>query len=142
MSEITSDLPDVQDVIIEDVLRSEIDKLKDLGHGDVENLIPMGNEEFIKEASAIYNKQRKMGEQIYIEKMVDLIDVVTRQEWLDKDTLLGFMKYDKSKERGDIIRAVEYKNKYMLIDGNHRVAMAILQNRKRIKIAVLNPIEK
>jgi hypothetical protein len=83
-----------------------------------------------------------MGEQIYIEKMVDLSDIVTRQEWLDKDTLIDFIKYDKSKEKGDLIMAVYYKNKYMLIDGNHRVAMAILKGGKRIKIAVLNPIKK
>jgi hypothetical protein len=30
----------------------------------------------------------------------------------------------------------------MLIDGNHRVAMAILKGGKRIKIAVLNPLSK
>lgn len=116
--------------------------MEDLGHGDVKNIIPMGYKEFLTEASKIYNEQRKMGEQIYIEKMVDLSDIVTRQEWLDKDTLIDFIKYDKSKEKGDLIRAVYYKNKYMLIDGNHRVAMAILKGGKRIKIAVLNPIKK
>ena len=143
MSEITSDLPDVQNVVIEDVIKDKIEKLKDFGHGDIENIIPMGSKNLIKEASEIYNKQRKTGQEIYIEKMIDLDDVVTRQEWLDKDTLLGFMKYEKEKDyKGDIIRAVEFKNKYMLIDGNHRIAMAILQNRKRMRIAVLNPTVK
>ena len=138
----TEGLPDVQTTINDDFILNKIDKLKDLGHGDVENIIPMGNKELLKEASEIYNKQRKTGEQIYIEKMVDLNDIVTRQEWLDKDTLIDFIKYDKSKEKGDLIRAVFYKNKYMLIDGNHRVAMAILKGGKRIKLAVLNPIKK
>lgn len=142
MKEITSDLPDVQTVINDDYIKDKIDKLKDLGHGDIENIIPMENKEFLKEASKIYNEQRKTGEQIYIEKMVDLNDIVTRQEWLDKDTLIDFIKYDKSKEKGDLIRAVFYKNKYMLIDGNHRVAMAILKGGKRIKIAVLKPYKK
>ena len=142
MNELTSDLPDTQAVINDDFIKNKIDKLKDLGHGDIENIIPMENKEFLKEASKIYNEQRKTGEQIYIEKMVDLNDIVTRQEWLDKDTLIDFIKYDKSKEKGDLIRAVFYKNKYMLIDGNHRVAMAILKGGKRIKIAVLNPIQK
>lgn len=120
----------------------KINSFKDLGHGEIDNIIPMGNKEFLKEASAIYNKQRATGQEIYVEKMVDLNDIVTRQAWLDKDKLLGFLKYDKLKEKGDIIRAVEYKGKYMLIDGNHRVSMAILKDGKRIKIAVLNPIEK
>lgn len=142
MNELTSDLPDTQAVINDDFIKNKIDKLKDLGHGDIENIIPMENKEFLKEVSKIYNEQRKTGEQIYIEKMVDLNDIVTRQEWLDKDTLIDFIKYDKSKEKGDLIRAVFYKNKYMLIDGNHRVAMAILKGGKRIKIAVLNPIQK
>ena len=142
MNELTSDLPDTQAVINDDFIKNKIDKLKDLGHGDIENIIPMENKEFLKEASKIYNEQRKTGEQIYIEKMVDLNDIVTRQEWLDKDTLIDFIKYDKSKEKGDLIRAVFYKNKYMLIDGNHRVAMAILKGGKKIKIAVLNPIQK
>lgn len=142
LSEQTEGLPDVQTTINDDFILNKIDKLKDLGHGDIENIIPMENKEFLKEASEIYNKQRKTGEQIYIEKMVDLNDIVTRQEWLDKDTLIDFIKYDKSKEKGDLIRAVFYKNKYMLIDGNHRVAMAILKGGKRIKIAVLNPIKK
>lgn len=118
----------------------KIDNLKDMGHGDVENIIPMGSESFIKEASEIYNRQRKSGTEIYLEKMVNLNDVVTRQEWLDKDTLKGFMTYDKAKDyKGDIIRAVELNGKFMLIDGNHRVAMAMLKNGKRLKIAVLNP---
>lgn len=142
LSEQTKGLPDVQTTINDDFILNKIDKLKDLGHGDIENIIPMENKEFLKEASEIYNKQRKTGEQIYVEKMVDLNDIVTRQEWLDKDTLIDFIKYDKSKEKGDLIRAVFYKNKYMLIDGNHRVAMAILKGGKRIKIAVLNPIQK
>jgi SPP1 gp7 family putative phage head morphogenesis protein len=142
LNSITEDLPDVQDTINDDFIKNKIDKLEDLGHGDVKNIIPMGYKEFLTEASKIYNEQRKMGEQIYIEKMVDLSDIVTRQEWLDKDTLIDFIKYDKSKEKGDLIRAVYYKNKYMLIDGNHRVAMAILKGGKRIKIAVLNPIKK
>ena len=142
LNEQTEGLPDVQTTINDDFILNKIDKLKDLGHGDIENIIPMGNKEFLKEASEIYNKQRKTGEQIYVEKMVDLNDIVTRQEWLDKDTLIDFIKYDKSKEKGDLIRAVFYKNKYMLIDGNHRVAMAILKGGKRIKIAVLNPLSK
>jgi SPP1 gp7 family putative phage head morphogenesis protein len=142
LNSITEDLPDVQDTINDDFIKNKIDKLEDLGHGDVKNIIPMEYKEFLTEASKIYNEQRKMGEQIYIEKMVDLSDIVTRQEWLDKDTLIDFIKYDKSKEKGDLIRAVYYKNKYMLIDGNHRVAMAILKGGKRIKIAVLNPIKK
>lgn len=142
LSEQTEGLPDVQNTINDDFILNKIDKLKDLGHGDIENIIPMENKEFLKEASEIYNKQRKTGEQIYVEKMVDLNDIVTRQEWLDKDTLIDFIKYDKSKEKGDLIRAVFYKNKYMLIDGNHRVAMAILKGGKRIEIAVLNPIQK
>lgn len=142
LNEQTEGLPDVQTTINDDFILNKIDKLKDLGHGDIENIIPMENKEFLKEASEIYNKQRKTGEQIYIEKMVDLNDIVTRQEWLDKDTLIDFIKYDKSKEKGDLIRAVFYKNKYMLIDGNHRVAMAILKGGKRIKIAVLNPLSK
>lgn len=142
LSEQTEGLPDVQTTINDNFILNKIDKLKDLGYGDIENIIPMENKEFLKEASEIYNKQRKTGEQIYVEKMVDLNDIVTRQEWLDKDTLIDFIKYDKSKEKGDLIRAVFYKNKYMLIDGNHRVAMAILKGGKRIKIAVLNPIQK
>lgn len=142
LNEQTEGLPDVQTTINDDFILNKIDKLKDLGHGDIENIIPMENKEFLKEASEIYNKQRKTGEQIYVEKMVDLNDIVTRQEWLDKDTLIDFIKYDKSKEKGDLIRAVFYKNKYMLIDGNHRVAMAILKGGKRIKIAVLNPLSK
>ena len=141
-NEQTEGLPDVQTTINDDFILNKIDKLKDLGHGDIENIIPMENKEFLKEASKIYNEQRKTGEQIYVEKMVDLNDIVTRQEWLDKDTLIDFIKYDKSKEKGDLIRAVFYKNKYMLIDGNHRVAMAILKGGKRIKIAVLNPLSK
>lgn len=142
LSEQTEGLPDVQDTINDDFILNKIDKLKDLGHEDIENIIPIANKEFLKEASKIYNEQRKTGEQIYVEKMVDLNDIVTRQEWLDKDTLIDFIKYDKSKEKGDLIRAVFYKNKYMLIDGNHRVAMAILKGGKRIKIAVLNPLSK
>lgn len=119
----------------------KIDSFKDIGHGEIDNIIPMGTKSYLQEASAIYNKQRATGQEIYVERMIDLDNIVTRQEWLDKDTLLGFLKYDKSKEKGDIIRAVEYKGKYMLIDGNHRVAMALLKDGKRLKIAVLNPID-
>jgi SPP1 gp7 family putative phage head morphogenesis protein len=119
----------------------KIDSFKETKNGEIDNIIPMGTKNILLEAAAIYNRQRATGQEIYVEKMVDLNDIVTRQEWLDKDTLLGFMKYDKSKEKGDIIRAVEYKGKYMLIDGNHRVAMALLKDGKRLKIAVLNPIE-
>lgn len=120
----------------------KIDALKSLGTGEVRNIIPMGKKSMIAEAAAIYEAQKKTGMEIYVERMIDLDDIVTDQKALEKEKLLGLMKYDKDKDKGDLIRAVEAEGKYMLIDGNHRTAMALLKGGKRLKIAVLNPVKK
>lgn len=125
-----------------ETIKDKINRMKVSEEGEIKNIIPLATAAIIKETTKIYNKQKATGTEIYVEKMVNLDNIVTKQEWLDKDKLLDFLKYDKSKEKGDIIRAVEYKGKYMLIDGNHRVAMAILKDGKRLKIAVLNPVEE
>lgn len=120
----------------------KIDALKSLGTGEVRNIIPMGKKSMIAEAAAIYEAQKKTGMEIYVERMIDLDDIVTDQKALEKEKLLGLMKYDKDKDKGDLIRAVEAEGKYMLIDGNHRTAMALLKGGKQLKIAVLNPVKK
>lgn len=119
----------------------EINALKAVNAEDVKNIIPMGSEKVIDAARSIYEKQKKIGTEIYVEKMIDLSKIVSMQKLLNRDKLLQFVKYDKTKEKGDIIRAVEYGDKYVLLDGNHRVAVAILKKGKRIQIAVLNPID-
>ena len=119
----------------------EINALKAVNDEDVKNIIPMGSKREIEEALSIYEKQKKTGTEIYVEKMIDLSKIVTMQKNLNRDKLLNFVKYDKTKEKGDIIRAIEYGDKYVLLDGNHRVSMAILKKGKRLKIAVLNPID-
>ena len=120
----------------------KIDALKSLGNGEVRNIIPMGKNSMIAEAAAVYEAQKKTGTEIYVERMIDLDDIVTGQKALEKEKLLGLMKYNKDKDKGDLIRAVEAGGKYMLIDGNHRTAMALLKGGKRLKIAVLNPGKK
>lgn len=119
----------------------EINALKAVNNEDVKNIIPMGSKRDIEAARSIYEKQKKTGTEIYVEKMIDLSKIVSMQKLLNRDKLLHFVKYDKTKEKGDIIRAVNYGDKYVLLDGNHRVAMAILKKGKRLKIAVLNPID-
>ena len=123
-------------------VEQKIDALKSLGNGEVRNIIPMGNKSMIAEAAAIYEAQKKTGTEIYFERMIDLEDIVTDQKALEKEKLLSLMKYDKAKDKGDLIRAVEAGGKYMLIDGNHRTALAMLKDGKRLKIAVLNPVKK
>lgn len=121
---------------------SIVEKIEDLQIIDndyVENIIPMAASSVEKEALKIYNKQKDTGTEIYVERMVDLDKIVTNQEELDKEKLLDLMNYEKTKVKGDLIRAVEVNGKYFLLDGNHRVAMALLKNGKRLKIAVLNP---
>lgn len=117
----------------------KIDALKSLGNGEVRNIIPMGKKSVIAEAAAVYEAQKKTGTEIYVERMIDLDDIVTDQKALEKEKLLSLMKYDKNKDKGDLIRAVEAGGKYMLIDGNHRTALAMLKDGKRLKVAVLNP---
>lgn len=119
----------------------EINALKAVNNEDVKNIIPMGSKRDIEAARSIYEKQKKTGTEIYVEKMIDLSKIVSMQKLLNRDKLLDFVKYDKTKEKGDIIRAINYGDKYVLLDGNHRVAMAILKKGKRLKIAVLNPID-
>lgn len=120
----------------------KIDSLKSLGNGEVRNIIPMGKKSMIAEAAAVYEAQKKTGTEIYVERMIDLDDIVTNQKALEKEKLLGLMKYNKDKDKGDLIRAVEAGGKYMLIDGNHRTALAMLKDGKRLKVAVLNPVKK
>ena len=119
----------------------EINALKAVNDEDVKNIIPMGSKRDIEAARSIYEKQKETGTEIYVEKMIDLSKIVSMQKLLNRDKLLDFVKYDKTKEKGDIIRAINYGDKYVLLDGNHRVAMAILKKGKRLKIAVLNPID-
>ena len=90
----------------------------------------------------MFTAARAAGTEIYIEKTVGLESVYTMQKLLNRKKLLDFVQYDKPKENGEIIRAVEYGDKFLLLDGNHRVATAILKKGKRLKIAVLNPVEK
>ena len=112
------------------------------GEDDVKNIIPMASKKEIEAAMNIFESQKKTGREIYIEKNVGLESIYTMQKLLNRKKLLDFVQYDKTKENGEPIRAVEYGDKFLLLDGNHRVATAILKKGKRLKIAVLNPVEK
>lgn len=126
-----------------ETVTDEINSMKSVnGEDDVKNVIPMASKKEIEAAMDIYEKQKKTGTEIYVEKTVGLESVYTMQKLLNRKKLLDFMQYDKTKENGEIIRAVEYGDKFLLLDGNHRVATAILKKGKRLKIAVLNPVEK
>ena len=63
----------------------KIDALKSLGNGEVKNIIPMGKKSMLAEAAAIYEAQKKTGTQIYVERMIDLDDIVTDQKALEKE---------------------------------------------------------
>lgn len=120
----------------EDKKSKDYTSLKSIDKYDVENPIKMASPEVIKGVSDYYNKHRNDGE--WIEKEINPKDLETRQDWLDKGKMEDFSKgFDKSKYKGDSIRAVEYKGHTVLVDGNHRVATALLQKKKTVKVEVL-----
>lgn len=120
----------------------KIDRMKVSEEGEIKNIIPLATAATIKEATKVYNKQKATGTEIYVEKMVDLDKIVTDKKSLNKEKLLEAVKSDKLKTKNKLIRAVEFSGFFLLIDGIYQVAKSILEDNKRIKIAVLNPVEE
>jgi SPP1 gp7 family putative phage head morphogenesis protein len=125
-----------------ETITDKIDRMKVSEEGEIKNIIPLATAATIKEATKIYNKQKATGTEIYVEKMVDLDKIVTEKKLLNKEKLLETVKSDKLKTKNKLIRAVEFSGFFLLIDGIYHVAKSILEDNKRIKIAVLNPVEE
>jgi SPP1 gp7 family putative phage head morphogenesis protein len=125
-----------------ETITDKIDRMKVSEEGEIKNIIPLATAATIKEATKIYNKQKATGTEIYVEKMVDLDKIVTEKKLLNKEKLLETVKSDKLKTKNKLIRAVEFSGFFLLIDGIYQVAKSILEDNKRIKIAVLNPVEE
>ena len=125
-----------------ETITDKIDRMKVSEEGEIKNIIPLATAATIKEATKIYNKQKATGTEIYVEKMVDLDKIVTEKKLLNKEKLLETLKSDKLKTKNKLIRAVEFSGFFLLIDGIYQVAKSILEDNKRIKIAVLNPVEE
>ena len=125
-----------------ETITDKIDRMKVSEEGEIKNIIPLATAATIKEATKIYNKQKATGTEIYVEKMVDLDKIVTEKKLLNKEKLLETVKSGKLKTKNKLIRAVEFSGFFLLIDGIYQVAKSILEDNKRIKIAVLNPVEE
>ena len=120
----------------------KIEKMQEDKNGEIKNIIPLATAATIKEATKIYEKQKATGTEIYVEKMIDLDKVVTNEKKLNKEKLLETVKSNKLKTKNKLIRAVEFSGFFLLIDGIYQVAKSILEDNKRMKIAVLNPVEE
>ena len=120
----------------------KIEKMQEDKNGEIKNIIPLATAATIKEATRIYEKQKATGTEIYVEKMIDLDKVVTNEKKLNKEKLLETVKSNKLKTKNKLIRAVEFSGFFLLIDGIYQVAKSILEDNKRMKIAVLNPVEE
>ena len=67
----------------------EINSMKSVnGEDDVRNIIPMASKKEIESALDIYEKQKKTGTEIYVEKTVGLESVYTMQKLLNRKKLL------------------------------------------------------
>jgi hypothetical protein len=110
--------------------------------GDVKNLIPLASEDDIKQANRQLNDARKNGTLSYEEREVNIKDLTTRQEWVTQNKLKSMNEEFVGKISGRVtdtsggIRAIPHNNQFIIIDGNHRVNLAVLRGQKRILIRV------
>lgn len=133
--------------ITEESQRELVDKVNELkdDYGDVDNMVKIADKEVVREASKSLNDLRNAGKALpkdYVVKRVDMSKLETRQTWLDKDKLQGIASSKElakilSPANEEIIRAMEYKDHIILLDGNHRVNILKMLNRKKIKLHVI-----
>ena len=127
-------------------IQDKINNMKsypDADPGDVKNLVPLASESDIREASRLYNIIRSKGDLNYDEKEVSISSLTTRQEWVTQSKLSSMNEDFTGRISGlrtstdSGVRAIDYNGKLILVDGNHRVNLAILRGQKRMKIRIL-----
>ena len=68
------------------------------------------------------------------EKREVFVDTIyTRQNWLDKNKLIEYSQLSNISNKEEI-RGALYKDRVLLIDGNHRVALAKMKSQKSITV--------
>lgn len=60
----------------------------------------------------------------------------TKQPWLNKNKLLKYSTLNLNKD--EPIKGIQYKGEVILLDGNHRAALAKLSSQSKINVTVTN----
>lgn len=127
----------------ETLISNRINNMKDYGgHGDKYNLIPMASDTDIQKSNQLYHEKNLDYSKYYKNKNVNIKDLRTRQVWVDSDKLQDMNKDLHGKISGLAskydggVRALEYNGNLIVIDGNHRINLAILKGQKQMKIRV------
>lgn len=92
-----------------ETVTDEINSMKSVnGEDDVKNVIPMASKKEIEAAMDIYEKQKKTGTGIYVEKTVGLESVYTMQKLLNRKKTSGLraIRQDKGERRNNTGRGI------------------------------------
>jgi hypothetical protein len=103
---------------------------------DVNNIIPTPDEDDpdLQELGQILEDELDADEEDIEDKKVDLSKVFSEQDTLNSDIVEAYQSGEKKSD--DRPHAYEYKGKFYLTNGNHRVAAAMLNGEKSINLSV------
>lgn len=116
-------------------VRKQIENLPPLNGSTTEvqtNLLY--DSEFAAEVEERFNELAKKNKSLKTETREVFVDTMyTRQNWLDKDKLLKYSQLSNVSNE-EKIRGALYKDKILLLDGNHRVSLAKMRSQKSVTV--------
>ena len=137
-------------------LMEKVDSLfnTDESEEEIDNPIPTPPHHIWKEGEAAYQKAKEEGTLNYENREVDVDKLESIQATVFKDTfkqivpnvhgeISGWSAVENHYSKTDTgIRAFEYDGHIIIVDGNHRANVAILNGQKRLKLRVANVSRK
>lgn len=116
---------------------SRINSLEDIGMGSLRTPIQVTSREEGYEVQRLWDSANLSKTELseLPVREVKVSDLYSWQRVVDKYGLLNMVKGD-TPHSSDMPIAMSYKGNLVLVDGNHRVALAMLKGKKRLKVRV------
>lgn len=120
---------------LNDSVREQIESLSPLsGLSSEVSTNLLYDKDFINEVQERFDELTKKNKPLKTEKREVFVDTIyTRQNWLDKNKLIEYSQLSNISNKEEI-RGALYKDRVLLIDGNHRVALAKMKSQKSITV--------
>lgn len=116
----------------------KLDSLEDLGLGTVKTPIPRVSSKEGREVQSIWNRVKAKDRKNLPEEELDVSQIKTGQGSVQKNGVERII-YSGNYSNGssnDLPIVVRYNGNNVLVDGNHRVAAALLTGTKKMKVKV------
>lgn len=115
-------------------------ELKDKGFGMVETPIPLiGSKKAGREAQEIWGNVKQKQRKALPVQDIKLSEVKAWQTWVMQSGVESILDGNNENASSEFPFVMKYKGELIIMDGNHRVAAALLNDEKTMKMQVYDP---